>query len=288
MDELVKNMYVLAMPPLVRLSRLLLQSSVSSALGIVSLAGSIRNSRRGVSLTHMRTYGSYALVYLLNGSGRMRSGNQPMVRCRAGDLLFLYPEIPHGYGPGPRETWSEIYVVFNGVIFDLWRRQGLLNPERPLQHLPRISRWLPQLESVIDPRLPDTPEGMLQRVCRLQKFLSDIVEHTPSPPQPVPWLETATRRLLETPGTPPPLIAREIGISYETFRKDFARHTGFSPARFRTLRLIDQARVLMTERNLSNKEIAETLGFYDEFHFSRRFRQITGKSPRQFRTGARR
>ena len=41
--------------------------------------------------------------------------------------------------------------------------------------------------------------------------------------------------------------------------------------------------MLMTERNLNNKEIAETLGFYDEFHFSRRFHQITGQSPRQFR-----
>jgi hypothetical protein len=83
-------------------SRLLWQSSVVCNLGAVSIVGLIRNGR-GISVTQMRTYGQYALVYLLDGNGRMRSGKNPVVPCRAGDLLFLYPEIPHGYGPGPGE-----------------------------------------------------------------------------------------------------------------------------------------------------------------------------------------
>ena len=264
-------------------SRLYLQSSVVCNLGAVSIAGYVRNGR-GVSLSHLRTYGHYALVYLLDGSGRMRSGKQPVVPCRAGDLLFVYPEIPHGYGPGPTETWSEFYVVFNGAVFDLWRQQGLLNPENPIRRLPGISRWLPQLKSVADPRLPDTPEGMLRRVCRLQKFLSDIMKRPSAPAQDrVAWLESARRELMEKPDASPEAIARVLGLSYETFRKHFARQTGYSPTRYRAVKLIEQAQVLMTERNLSNKEIAETLGFYDEFHFSRRFQQLTGGSTRNFR-----
>jgi AraC-like DNA-binding protein len=91
------------------------------------------------------------------------------------------------------------------------------------------------------------------------------------------------RRLVETPETAPKAIARSLGLSYETFRKKFTRHTGQSPARYRLHRLIERARALITERNLSNKQIAETLGFYDEFHFSRRFHQVTGRSTRDFR-----
>jgi len=231
----------------------------------------------------MRTYGRYALVYLLKGSGRMRIAGRPMVNVRAGDLLFVYPEIPHGYGPGPDETWNELFLVFSGPVFDLWRKQGLMDPEHPVRHLPRISRWLPQLESVADPRLAETPGGMLQRVCRLQKFLGDIAGRTEPAPGKVSWLEEARRKLLETPGASPREVARSVGISYEKFRKDFARGTGYPPGRYRAVRLIDQARVLITERQLSNKEVAESLGFYDEFHFSRRFHQITGQSPRDFR-----
>jgi len=35
--------------------------------------------------------------------------------------------------------------------------------------------------------------------------------------------------------------------------------------------------------NLTDRQIAERLGFCDEFYFSRRFKQLTGRSPRQFR-----
>lgn len=46
---------------------------------------------------------------------------------------------------------------------------------------------------------------------------------------------------------------------------------------------IEQARHLMAMRQLTNKEISELLGFYDEFHFSKTFSRLTGQSPRQFR-----
>ena len=207
----------------------------------------------------------------------------PPISCRKGDLLFLYPEIPHGYGPGLHENWSEIYLVFHGPIFDLWRQQGLLDPRQPLLHLPRVAHWRGTLEKIADPRLPATPEGMLTRICRLQTFLGQILERRPASSPPVPWLEAAKRRLSEPAPVSPFALARDLGLSYQTFRKRFVLQTGAAPAHFRIQRLIDQARVLMIERNLSNKEIAETLGFYDEFHFSRRFHQITGMSPRAFR-----
>ena len=267
-------------------SRLLLQTSVTSPLGTISLAGHLRDNR-GVSLTQMRTFGKYALVYLLEGSGRMRSGKRAIVPCRKGDLLFLYPEIPHGYGPGPNETWSEIYLVFNGPIFDLWRQQGLLDPRQPLRHLSRVAQWRAQLEAVVDSRIPDTTEGMLKRICRLQTFLAEIQGNMVTPDTPALWLDEAIRRLAGPTTVSPAALARELGLSYETFRKSFVLQTGYPPAHYRVGRLIDQARVLITERNLSNKEIAETLGFYDEFHFSKRFRQVTGHSPREFRKKAR-
>jgi AraC-like DNA-binding protein len=264
----------------VRRSRLVLQSDLSSKLGQVSLAGYIRHGR-GIALTRPRTFGRYAVVYLLEGSGHLKSGNLPSLPCRAGDLLFVYPEIPHSYGPGPGEIWSEFYLVFNGPIFDFWRRQGLLQPQQPLRHLPDIRCWLPQLEYVVEAGLPATSKGMLQRVCRLQKFLSDSFEAA-EPPS-TPWLNSAMDILVARPRLSPVTLARSLGLSYETFRKAFTRHTGQPPGKFRLHRLIEQARILIAERNLNNKQLAETLGFCDEFHFSRRFHQITGQSTRAFR-----
>ena len=251
-------------------------------LGRVSLAGYIRNSR-GIPLTKMRSYDNFALVYWLEGSGRMKVGTGPIMKCRAGDMLFLYPGVPHGYGAGPGERWSEFYVVFNGPVFEFWRQRGLLNVEHAMQRLVPMTKWLPQLEAVVGPGLPSSATGMLQRVCRLQKFLAEIVQEPKMEDAVVPWLEMAMNELVAGTGTAPSVLARKLGLSYETFRKEFTRQTGCPPARYRMRRLIEQAGVLMIERHLSNKELAETLGFCDEFHFSRRFREVTGKSPREFR-----
>ncbi len=41
---------------------------------------------------------------------------------------------------------------------------------------------------------------------------------------------------------------------------------------------------MLEHTHLSNKEVAEALGFSDAFHFSRRFKQMTGTAPRAFRS----
>ena len=246
------------------------------------MAGYQRDSR-GISLSHMRIFGKYAVVYLLAGGGRMKWGSHPSVPVRPGDLLFIYPDIPHGYAPGPRESWSEFFIVFDGPVFDLWRRRGLLQPQNPIRHLPQIRKWLPRLESVVAPGLPATSAGMLRRICRLQQFLGDIAQEPETETGAPPWLPRSLDLLLDSPESTPETVARQLGLSYETFRKEFTRHTGLPPARYRLHRRIDQARLLIAEQRFTNKQVAETLGFYDEFHFSRRFREITGGTTREFR-----
>ncbi len=77
-------------------------------------------------------------------------------------------------------------------------------------------------------------------------------------------------------------------MSYESFRKRFTRVVGQPPARYRMARLMDRACELMQAGRALDKEIAGSLGFCDHFHCSRRFKQIVGESPRQFRQRIRR
>ena len=70
------------------------------------------------------------------------TGSQPV---RAGDVICLYPGIPHAYGPAGDERWDEVNVEFSGPTFDAWRGPGLLDPEVPIRHLEpigyRLSRF---------------------------------------------------------------------------------------------------------------------------------------------------
>jgi AraC-like DNA-binding protein len=91
-------------------------------------------------------------------------------------------------------------------------------------------------------------------------------------------LEADLRRDLD-----PDALRRRTGLPYDRFRRRFTRLAGTPPARYRVQRLIDRACELMQLGVLTDKQIASELGFCDPFHFSRRFKQLVGCSPRQFR-----
>lgn len=61
--------------------------------------------------------------------------------------------------------------------------------------------------------------------------------------------------------------------------------TGYPIHKYIILRRITKAIELLQSSDLRIYEIAETVGFSDECHFSKCFKQMMGKSPRSFRNG---
>lgn len=246
-------------------------------------------SSAGVSFSSMRVLGSYALVYLTEGGGRYQMLGQASHPCRAGDLLVVFPEIPHAYGPEAGGHWSEVYVIFEGEIFDLWRRTGILTPERPVLRLLPVDRYANLLRNISERRGGGDPARQLDQVCRLQSFLAlALAKNQRNDGGPEDriwpgWVAAAVEQMEKSQPVSLEEIARGAGLSYESFRKKFRVVTGISPARYRNRLVIVRARKLIYEERLSNKELADRLGFCDEFHFSRRFREATGHSPSEFR-----
>jgi transcriptional regulator GlxA family with amidase domain len=78
-------------------------------------------------------------------------------------------------------------------------------------------------------------------------------------------------------------VARLVGVPYETFRRRFRVATGETPKRFRDSARIAAAKDLLRTSSMSNRELALALGYADGFHFSRRFRDAVGISPRAYR-----
>lgn len=224
----------------------------------------------------MRTLGNYAVVYLLDGEGSFRSAQNARRKLIPGDLLVVFPEIPHWYGPAKGSLWDEFYIVFSGPLFDLWRTSGLLDPAKPVRHLEPLDFWLRRLQEVV---IGETDP--LQQVCSLQHFLAEALEASDNSREPQ-WLAKAYS-LLQTDNMTVQRVALELGMSYETFRKRFTEAAEVSPGHYQTTKLIDRACALMVAGDITNKEIAERLSFSDEFHFSRRFRQIIGLTTTQFR-----
>lgn len=229
------------------------------------------------------------MVYLTAGGGRYQLRGQPPRRCHAGDLLVLFPEIAHAYGPEPGGRWSEIYVVFEGAVFDLWRRLGILSPERSMLKLLPVRRHARSFQGIATKRGGDDPARQLARICKLQCLLALALTKHPGTEGGTgdgswpTWMAAVVERMESDREASLGTIARAAGLSYESFRKKFRSITGVSPARYRNRMTIDLARKLIYEERLSNKELADRLGFCDEFHFSRRFRETTGRTPGEYR-----
>lgn len=274
-----------------------------SWISSISIGGTARSPLGGITETAIqrqeattpragfRRFGAYAFVYLLAGSGTYMD---ELGACRdidAGDLILVFPDIGHVYGPKPGSTWVERFVVFEGSVFDLWRSQAIIDERAPVLRLPEIDRWNREIDHILggSGRIGTIPP--LEAVCRLQLFLARASEHgengSPLTSDDRAWLDRA-RALLDRAGSGDDerdlqIIADDLMMTYEGFRKRFRRLGSISPARYRSQRTIDRACEMMHERTMSDREIAEALGFCDEHYFSRRFRQIMGRSPRAYR-----
>jgi len=77
-------------------------------------------------------------------------------------------------------------------------------------------------------------------------------------------------------------IARVAGMSRFHFARLFRASTGHSPMAYLLRRRIERAKCLLGRDDLAICEIAASLGFSDQSHFSRTFRKIEGMTPRQF------
>ena len=253
---------------------------------MVSAAAYIHDSV-GVPEGKLRVMGCYALVYILAGGGAYRDAGGGPHRVEAGDLILVFPDLPHTYGPGPDDRWDELHVLFEGEVFDLWRQRGLLDPRRPVLHLEPVSAWLPRLTRVFDPSASGRPA---LQVCRLQEVLAVMMEFDArgaGERASLDWVVRARSRLEQDLGAGArqdlAAVAGALGMSYEAFRKRYKRLTGEPPGTYRARCVMDLAARRLLEGKQTLGEIADALGFCDEFHFSKRFKQVTGLTPGAYR-----
>ncbi|MGK7752075.1 MULTISPECIES: helix-turn-helix domain-containing protein [unclassified Roseovarius] len=78
-------------------------------------------------------------------------------------------------------------------------------------------------------------------------------------------------------------MAEAVNLSESWFSLVFKNTTGMSPHQWHLNKRLEQARNLLTETDLSVADIADRLGFSDQAHLTRAFRQLVGKTPGTWR-----
>ena len=79
-------------------------------------------------------------------------------------------------------------------------------------------------------------------------------------------------------------IAEQTGFDKSYLIRVFKNKYNITPIQYLLKLKIDAACFLLEHSELNIKEIAYQLKFYDEYYFSRKFKEITKQCPRQYRT----
>jgi AraC-like DNA-binding protein len=242
---------------------------------------------------YMRPTPHFLLVYTLEGEADYVDSTGVKTVLRKGTLLWATPGVNQSYGPRPGVRWSEFFMWFGGPLFDTWQAQGFPGERTRLLTLEPLEYWIKRFCDLVEPPHTTPWETPLVRLCRLQQILAEAIQieeagqHTADN---TAWRETVCRTLAEGTLTSPSLteIAASTHVSYTLFRKRFLQLTGTTPSRYRTVEIIRRGCRQLLETDDPLSQIAVDLGFHDSFHFSRRFKQVVGLSPRDFRRQVRR
>ena len=78
-------------------------------------------------------------------------------------------------------------------------------------------------------------------------------------------------------------LADSFDLSTTRFSLSFKEEVGMSPLEYLTLLRVEKAKELLSSTNLTIQEISAQVGYYDSGSFIRRFKQVAGITPLQYR-----
>jgi AraC-like DNA-binding protein len=255
----------------------------STRLGQLLLAGEVVDDEPIMPST-LRVMDAYVLSVVLDGEGTYRDADGREERIVPGAHTIVPPGVPHWYGTDSGHRWTELFAVFSGPLFDFLADLGCLAVAGP-----RYPRPIPSIEVLraVLRTPPPSQRGAEHQLVAMADWLLDTQDAAQEQLSPAIGAEisNAVTRLADdlTGSVALRTVATESGLSYDTFRRRFTAQVGQSPSAFRTARRLQTAATLLRLTDMTHREIARTLGFADEFHFSRRFRAQFGIPPRDYR-----
>ncbi len=237
-----------------------------------------------------RVLRAYQLVYITEGSGTFESeASAESHKIEAGAVMTLFPGVWHRYAPDPQTGWVEQWIECCGPAFDRARVARLLRPDQPIRHVGFPSELLQGFErchALAQQRSPPVQSllstmalhllSILLGAARKHRDAPRHIDHIIQQAQSVMACRYHERVSLEQ-------LARELNISYSSFRQAFKAQTGVSPKQYQLQIRLAKAQDFLANTTKSVGEIAEILGFDSPFHLSKQFKDAIGLAPQTWR-----
>lgn len=229
----------------------------------------------------------FLLIYVAKGEGwyTVRDRTYRVVE----NDFFVFPhELAVLLGSSPENPWSIYWAYFSGVqapdiaIHLMGKRNFEPRKAKPL--VGRVAQFNDILHHL---ELLENMENLVYANSRFYSFLCSFrltvlsAKKHAKKDGVIQSIEFMRENIHGTVSLED--LAKVAGLSVSHYCALFKRKTMQSPLNLYTSMKIQRACQMLQNRNQTIKSIAYNLGFFDQYHFSKVFKQIMGSSPKNFK-----
>ncbi|MDD2476694.1 MAG: AraC family transcriptional regulator [Dysgonamonadaceae bacterium] len=236
-----------------------------------------------------RILSEYQILYISKGEGSFRSESTKKTSIKKGHIILLFPGQWHTYCPYIDTGWNEYYIGFQGVVIDELVNNEFISLDNQVLDVgvneELVNLFSNAIQSAKDEKKASQQylAGIVLHIIGMTLSFSQNREFELNDSEQI--IERAKVIMTENIHRQVNIqqIAANLGTSYSWFRKAFKEYTGFAPAQYFQELKLRKAKELLTEKNLTIKEIAFELDFSSYEYFLSFFKKKVGVTPTDYR-----
>jgi AraC family transcriptional regulator, arabinose operon regulatory protein len=231
------------------------------------------------------TPNSLAAVLCLHGSGTYTDATGRAWPIKEGTLFLRRTGQAHSLQIHDEGRWAECWIVLAAEVEELLIALGMM-PEQNVIDITIDLTLLREIRRTAAALTTANDRALRQLMVRLMGILVSLLDRADASQGSETFdLNLACRLLSEDPRANLRFVARELGLTWERFRKLFRQSSGISPGAYRLRRRLERAQAELLADRRSINEIATDLGYANPFTFSRLFHRHVGCTPTAWRAG---
>lgn len=235
-----------------------------------------------------RVLNEFKLIYITKGTGYLHFENRKEIEISQRMVLIIMPNQKYEYFHNVESDWKEYFIRFeaDSVYYELVNSLfGVHNQVVNVGFNEEILRIFNRSIDVVRNKLKFSQIYLSGMLLYLLGLIISESKNSAVGKNEMQIIENAKLIMNENVLNDISLheIAFELNIGYSTFRKNFKKYTGLSPAKYFNELRLNKAKQLLTESTYSIKQIAFILHFSSIEHFATIFKKNIGYTPKDFR-----
>jgi len=225
---------------------------------------------------------NYVLEYVVSGTGHIEIEDEKF-DVKANDVYLLYPNTKQRYYSDSNDPFKKYWVNFQGDDIDKILESLKI---KGIHHFPNcnLTGFFIQLFSAEEINCPSiefsyfTYSKIISMLIEMKKSLNNKKQDSS--------LANQIKALIDSNATESIKIndiCNELGISKTYAINCFKDKYGVTPNQYRINQKMNIARDLLINKDVSIKNIALSLNFIDQYHFSNSFKKHFGMYPSEYR-----